>query len=528
MSANFSAIPTPFDESGHPLDTVPDDSASLEPNPQEAIAFVSRMFRPGPDGDFGSHLLLWTHDLATKYKQSNWFRTLPEFQVYVETQAAPLAQLEVYIGMGLSAPDARKGSAPGELGLRNRLGNETVGSISALWADLDTTDGHTGHNGKQYAPDLDTLLDKVGTFPLPPSELVHSGHGLQSYWFLDEPLDVAADRQAVMDRLLKWQELLRTRMAPYDIDSVADLSRILRLPGFLNNKGGGNPKRVRSLMSGGPTHTVESIDALLPAGTPVKVRPQARTNGAAPSLDIPHDPRAYPDPVLFAVAMENDARFALAWDGHLTDIKDMSPSGQDMSIANAAAFLEWTEEEIVKLLIARRRHVGASDKHLSYFPRTARKALEFARSVWDGEAEAREETANQEETAAEEEKSLDAKNSDGKNSDGKKAAWQEGRRQEGRRQEAHCPGKGRRHRRHRSRGAGIRGHGSGTRFHHLLAGRVPRVARRRVVRPVRRGDEAEATERHRRGPGGDRRDVRVLDDALLPGLTGNRDSSALR
>ena len=140
-------------------------SDSLAPNPAEAVAFVERHFLRGPDRDFGGNLLLWTSNPATGEKLSKWFRNLADFQLFVETQASPLSKLEVYVSMSLSRPDAQKGT---DLTKYNRLTEETAGSISALWQDLDTKDGHAGDtNGKVYFKNLVALLAAVPSLPLP-------------------------------------------------------------------------------------------------------------------------------------------------------------------------------------------------------------------------------------------------------------------------------------------------------------------------------------------------------------------------
>jgi hypothetical protein len=64
-----------------------------------------------------------------------------------------------------------------------------------------------------------------------PNIVVNSGHGLHAYWLLDEPADVSTAAAR-----LKFENMLRTLYAAVGADTTCDVSRLLRLPGFLNVK----------------------------------------------------------------------------------------------------------------------------------------------------------------------------------------------------------------------------------------------------------------------------------------------------
>ena len=149
------------------------------------------------------------------------------------------------------------------------------------------------------------------------------------------------------------------------MDSVADLARILRLPGFLNHKDRRNPKPVRSLMSDGPTYTLAEIEALLPEGPPERTA-QARPRPKASLGKLAVIPAAAgmtnADWVHLAVSIENAppvkqarARFDAIWGGHRPDMDDRSGSAYDLALANLLALMGWTREEIKPVLVERRR-----------------------------------------------------------------------------------------------------------------------------------------------------------------------------
>ena len=72
---------------------------------------------------------------------------------------------------------------------------------------------------------LDTVLPRVRTFPIPPSCIVSSGHGVHAYWLLDQP---TTDMQAVN---AIHRGLAQTLKGDYLTAATA-----LRLPGSLNTK----------------------------------------------------------------------------------------------------------------------------------------------------------------------------------------------------------------------------------------------------------------------------------------------------
>src|SRR5215217_3471382 len=78
---------------------------------------------------------------------------------------------DVYVGVGLRKPD-EGGAIAGDVAHTSRL--------LALYADLDLKCFDDGEAGARRA---------LARFPLPPSIVVHTGHGLHLYWLLREPYD---------------------------------------------------------------------------------------------------------------------------------------------------------------------------------------------------------------------------------------------------------------------------------------------------------------------------------------------------
>ena len=82
-----------------------------------------------------------------------------------------------------------------------------------------------------------SLLDAA---PYKPSLIVHSGHGLQVYWLFKElaSFDTKDDREAFSCLCRGWQRLFQQagRGQGWQVDSTADLARVLRIPGTRNLK----------------------------------------------------------------------------------------------------------------------------------------------------------------------------------------------------------------------------------------------------------------------------------------------------
>lgn len=156
------------------------------------------------------------------------FSTLVNTPHIVAATAAGIADADVWFSVNPVAGPARTGP---------RGNSDHVTVLACLWADLDIKPG--------ACPDLDTahqlindLSIAIGTDPI---AVIHSGHGLQPLWLIDDDLarDLDPDRRLVCTVLLKrWGRLVQTvaQRRGIAVDSVFDLPRILRAPGTINHK----------------------------------------------------------------------------------------------------------------------------------------------------------------------------------------------------------------------------------------------------------------------------------------------------
>lgn len=136
---------------------------------------------------------------------------------------------DVYVGVGLASRD---------YGEMRRCPASEIAGLVAWWADIDVKHPvHKKHNLPPTQADALSLLDDLG---MKPSVVVDSGHGLQLWWLFREPwiFKNDADRAKAAALARQWGETIRVKAAArgWQVDSVSDLSRLMRLPGSLNWK----------------------------------------------------------------------------------------------------------------------------------------------------------------------------------------------------------------------------------------------------------------------------------------------------
>jgi hypothetical protein len=156
---------------------------------------------------------------------------------------------------------------------------EVVG-VLAIVADVDAA-GKAGHD---YPPQP-RIFQVLGDMPLSASIVIVSGRadgGLHAYWLLMDPFIIRTDedRRRIKSISERWQRLLKTKLAPYELDSTFDLVRVLRPIGTTNHKYGTTVQAI--VFQPGRRYRVEDFEAHLPA--PQAPRPVSYTpvSGADP------------------------------------------------------------------------------------------------------------------------------------------------------------------------------------------------------------------------------------------------------
>lgn len=224
----------------------------------EATRFLSTLFSTRQTDE---RIGIWTWP----DKQFKRFRNPQNAAEYALKQAETN---DVYVQVGVSN---KKTSG--------RWSAKQITGICALWADVDYgTDGHQKNN---YPPTVDAALALVREMGLEPSFIVHSGHGLHTYWLLDERLN-SMDAEPLAQA---WLGALKGYAAQHgwDVDTTQDLARVLRVPGTSNRKKSDDVLPVHLIGETGAKYSLEAIRAAIARAPEVKF--QERTaQGAGGSL----------------------------------------------------------------------------------------------------------------------------------------------------------------------------------------------------------------------------------------------------
>lgn len=123
--------------------------------------------------------------------------------------------------------DVYYGVCPRSASQKLAASQKDIKHASMVWADLDTG------NEKPYKS-FEEALSAVKGFPIEPTLIVSSGHGLHAYWHLNKLLSFDSFEGG---KGLRIRRVLKGLASALKGDSVCDLGRIMRLVGTLNFKG---------------------------------------------------------------------------------------------------------------------------------------------------------------------------------------------------------------------------------------------------------------------------------------------------
>ena len=309
--------------------------------------FLQELWGFKPESSF---VLVW----QKKGKKSNWFQDIGKIESFIQKNR-DLSDL--YVGVGLS---------PKDYGSKNRCPANEVSGIAGFWADIDILDEV---HKKENLPA--SLEEAKSLFPEPPTCVIHSGHGIQAWWLFREPwiFENEDERFKAQAMCQAWHHRLLERATArgWVIDATFDLSRILRIPGTKNLK---DPKDVRDveLIEQEWTTRYEPED-LVPA---IVVEKKERVETEIGRIAL--RPDAAPPTEKWEALMSAEPKFKKSWNHDRKDLSDQSPSSYDFSLASIAFQADWTDQEIVDLLIAhRRKHKADLKLRKDYYLRTLEK-----------------------------------------------------------------------------------------------------------------------------------------------------------
>ena len=326
----------------------------------DAQRFLESLLKGKPDGLLA---LVWTlHD-----KKSRWVKSLAEA---VELSKS-LCKRDLYIGVGLS---------PRDFGPTSRCKSDEIAGLLGLWMDIDfNSDAHS----KKALPK--TIEEALSLIPdeMPPTLIVFSGNGLHLWWLFDQPYVFASedDRKRAAALALRWQTLITRRGAikGWAIDRLADLARVLRIPGTVNAKEPKNHKPVTLHAQSGRRYKLADFARYLDLceiGDPeAEQRAAAALIRRADNDELVIDPEATVQADVLEHHMKSDMRFRNTWNKQRHDLADKSQSGYDLALADFGVNVGMNRQQIVDMIVHHRRLHGSSRANsLDYYQRTISKA----------------------------------------------------------------------------------------------------------------------------------------------------------
>lgn len=200
--------------------------ATAETTPNEAAGFLTNLFAIC---DTGWVTLFAVH--PDRQRHPNITRWAPAASVAsLAGVASALDEWNVWFGCATRRErldDGRRG------------GKEDCVELPGLWVDVDVAG--PGHAKDVNLPNEDQAYALINAFPLAPTVIVRSGHGLQAWWAFQEP------HPAHSETLARWGATwarLAEQAGGFHLDNVFDAPRIMRLPGTTNTKTGCPPVPV--------------------------------------------------------------------------------------------------------------------------------------------------------------------------------------------------------------------------------------------------------------------------------------------
>jgi hypothetical protein len=169
--------------------------------------FLAKIF--GPSTEHLVYVCSFTNDRQVNAERHIITRVAEEIEVFARRYDVP--GRAVYFAVNTI-----------KLGESRRC-KDNIAEICALHADVDF---------KNLAEDPATILTRLKQLRMPPSTVVISGHGFHAMWLLKEALDAQEHRDSVEAMLKQLAHVVGGD------PQVAEIARVLRLPGTANSKNG--------------------------------------------------------------------------------------------------------------------------------------------------------------------------------------------------------------------------------------------------------------------------------------------------
>lgn len=164
---------------------------------------------------------------------------------------------------------------------------------TSIWLDIDIAGGV--HVGESYPTNVETATSFL---PFKPSIIVDSGYGIHAYYLFSKALVIGNyNRDEAETRNKKLISIVRHNAGIYGkaVDSVQDLSRIMRMPGTFNYKSDSNvPPLCRVIKLNNVVYRVDELDDLIETSfdsIPQEAREYGTSSNSEQKQNIPLIPK---------------------------------------------------------------------------------------------------------------------------------------------------------------------------------------------------------------------------------------------
>lgn len=348
---------------------------------EHARAFADALL--GEHGELLSGLKLTVTALMSGEPRTRWVAAEPSAvaSAALDCDAEP-GVAGVYLGVGLT-----RGPSTDERGrAARRLTVADTAGLGWLWADIDIAS--YAHAAKPYPPGQAEAVAVLLDTGLPPTVIVHSGHGVQAHWRLADPwifgqvdadddgrpvVDpdrVEAERASAVELAWAWTTSLRIRarrLGGWYTDPTSDLARLVRLPGTHNRKR--EPHRLAAVLKAEPSRRfdVDDVRAALapetllrpyryPAGQGVVTLEGVDLGGSWAAVRAA--PGRVPEWLTEVVESGFDPILSRIWSGAADADYSHDDSSVDMALAAALLRNDLDATHAVEAIMARRLRIG--------------------------------------------------------------------------------------------------------------------------------------------------------------------------
>lgn len=243
--------------------------------------------------------------------------------------------------------------------LNKKATKADIACAAYLHCDLDPRDGQA------IATEKARLRTAARAFPQPPTTVIDSGNGIQTFWRLAKPLD--AERAEALN------ERIAQRLGG---DGCWNVDRVMRLPGTTNfpdaRKRAKGRMRAPARLLRQHTRTAYAAEAF---STPVEPSAlPAKAPAALPCVEVPA--RFYDD------VLALDSHIRDRWGGSTEGLADKTGSAMDMSLVNLLVPHGFDDAEIAAIVRAFEHGTQRekTDRYIRYM-------LDKARAATQGESE---------------------------------------------------------------------------------------------------------------------------------------------